>query len=104
MPRYTFTPHPNDPMQVGVPVRTVEIPAAERVPATVRPDWKMPEPPPGGDWHAAVAWVGDGWEAHWRDDNGECPDNPLIVGDDGWPFVEDFARASDWEAIGWEVV
>lgn len=74
------------------------------VAATVRPDWRMPAHPdsrPG--WVAVVHDTGDGWSPSWERDD-ECADETLIVGDEGWPFVEDFAYASDWKALGFEVV
>lgn len=74
--------------------------------ATVRPDWRMPDPPPGGPWVATVVDTGDGWCPCWEladyDTEGATGEN-LIVGDDGWPFVQDYACANDWKDLGFRV-
>lgn len=76
------------------------------VPATVRPDWRLPAPPTNepNAWHPSVYDTGDGWLVEWRrndeNDDGEYP----IVGNNGWPFVEDEAAASDWRSLGFEVI
>lgn len=68
--------------------------------ATLRPGWVMPTAP--GPYLPTVHNTGDGWCTSWMGEDGE--EGPLIVGEDGWPFVEDSARAADWEACGWWVV
>jgi hypothetical protein len=69
--------------------------------ATVRPGWTMPTRP-APEFLPVVHNTGDGWCTSWQGEDGE--EGPLIVGEDGWPFVEDSARAADWEACGWWVV
>jgi hypothetical protein len=75
-----------------------------RVAAVLRPGWKMPEPPPGGPWRAVVHDTGDGWSPSWESDDDASVEDHLIVGDEGWPFLDDFAYPSDWTALGFEVV
>lgn len=71
-------------------------------PATIRPGYVLPTPPAAG-WIATVHDTGDGWCTSWEGPDGEEGD--LIIGDEyGWPFVEDIAHATDWEAAGWVVV
>lgn len=72
--------------------------------ATVRPDWKMPEPPPyppsSGSWRAIAVDAGDAWVLCWGGENGdEGPDMGAV-----WPFVEDEANWRDFESLGFEVV
>lgn len=70
----------------------------DRKPATVRPDWSMPEKPSEGYRPAAVN-EGE-WEVGWvNDDDDWVP----IIGDDSWPFVEEEASDKDWERLGFEV-
>ena len=97
MSRFRFIP------AVGlVEVKSAPAPRPPRPPAGIRPEWERPAPPStGGPWLLSVYDSGDGWHTHWANPDGECID---IVGDGGWPFIEDFARASDWEGIGFDVV
>lgn len=68
--------------------------------ATVRPDWKMPEPPPGGPWHPVAIYVFNDWVLCWTGEHGE--EGPYMG--DAWPFVEDWANRYDFESLGFEVV
>ena len=97
MSRFKFTPRAgHTEIKPGSPLRPT------RIPVGIRPEWQKPEPPStGGPWLLSVYDSGDGWHTHWANPDGECID---IVGDEGWPFIEDFARASDWEGIGFDVV
>jgi hypothetical protein len=94
--RYDFTPDTGAKRASQLP------PLPVRTPATIRPDWTMPPPPPGGPWHAVVHDTGDGWCTSWEGAEGD--EGELIVGEIGWPFVEDEAGWRDWERAGWVVV
>jgi len=91
----TITPKPTaDPK----PAECLPMP----IPATLRPGYVLPTPPAPG-WFPVVTDTGDGWCTSWEGPDGEEGD--LIVGDEfGWPFVEDTARAADWERAGWVVL
>lgn len=90
------------PTEPPVPLCTEPPPRVCHIAATVRSDWTMPAPPPGGPWRAVVHDTGDGWSPSWESEDGD--EGPLLVGDEGWPFVEDSATGRDWEAVGFEVV
>lgn len=75
------------------------------VPATVRPDWTLPAPPTDepDTWHPSAYDTGDGWLMEWRrNDENDDGDYPM-TGETAWPFVEDYAYASDWRGLGFEV-
>lgn len=107
MARTTWTP-PQPPQPVSKPV------VPTRPPATVKPGWKLPEPPVcpgcGGKAFAAVHNTGDGWVWGW--DCNECGPDHLCWSDDypgvgnmyEWPFNEDWAQGTDWDQVGVEVV
>lgn len=83
---------------------TLPAEAGPPVPATVRPSWRRPEKPPG-DWYLAVHHTGDGWWLHWASDTERLDVSDVeIVGEQAWPFVETYAFASDWRALGIRVV
>jgi hypothetical protein len=79
-------------------------------PATIRPDWKRPEPPTQpGKRILTVDNSGDGWLPQWSpaDDTGEPSERAFtdeddtrepipLVGEEHWPFVEDVVTAEDW--------
>ena len=74
--------------------------------ATIRPDFKMPEPPVTqcSQCESAVIpyayWTGDGFLFFWEcsPDCGHIGEQEFLIED--WPFVEDIARAEDIEAAG----
>ena len=93
-------------------------PKPKRPPATVKEGWKLPDPPEcpdcGHKAQAAVHNTGDGWVWGWDCPNNECGSGPdpfcWCDGDPGvgemyeWPFNEDWAQGTDWEAVGVDVV
>lgn len=82
--------------------------------AHLKPGWKMPMSPSAACPYCkqrvipvAVS-TGDGWALYWDCESGCEPfaDQPgagIIEGESAWPFVDDFAKASDWERIGFKV-
>ena len=78
--------------------------------ATIKSDWKMPEPPNlvcscGQQCNVAEALLdGDGWLFFWECPDG-CGEHPetmdLWIG--VWPFVEDWANAEDMKAAGFRI-
>lgn len=69
-----------------------------RAPATIRPDWVMPEPPQPDMFPIAVD-TGDGWWWGWESNS--MDESPGIT---DWPFIEDYATGKDWERAGFCVV
>lgn len=78
---------------------TVPVPKVAPEPAIVRPDWRRPFPK--ARCRLVAHNTGDGWWFGWERDDGETFD---IVGEEAWPFVDDWATASDWRRLGIEVV
>lgn len=74
--------------------------------ATIRPDWKRPEPPPGEGWIlSAYLDEGNGWDLHWsRERDGEEEEEYQPLSGDPWPFVEDEASTADVVAAGFRVI
>lgn len=75
------------------------------MPATVKANWKMPPAPACkscGQPSQPVAYHDvDAWYLYWYCDGASCFfDSDMI---DVWPFQEDFARASDFESLGFVV-
>jgi hypothetical protein len=73
----------------------------KRKPATVRADWTLPT---GACSECGAKKV----PTAYRDDDGwgvtlDCPDDCVDPEPVAWPFVEDRATASDFEAAGWVV-
>lgn len=68
---------------------------------TLKAGWRMPEAPVEG---AIPAFYNDGGEVwlHWvRDDEEHLPvEEDGVEIDIDWPFVEDFAKHSDLESLG----
>ena len=63
---------------------------------TLITDWRMPEKPTPEA--VAVAHdTGDGWDLSWDNDGDRLGDIP-------WPYDHDFAKQSDLEALGFDIV
>mgnify|MGYP001575745007 CR=1 FL=1 len=93
----------------------IHLPVAEKkqyVPATIRPDWKMPESPVGkicpecGEKIEPIAHnTGDGWFLGWQCEGGICATDKLEDGMiDVWPFVEETANWRDLQDAGFTIV
>lgn len=81
--------------------------------AHVRPGWKPPAPPDivcpscGGKPTKMIIYnTGDGWLMSWECDKycGGMEEEAMMTKESDWPFVEDAARAEDFEALGFEEV
>lgn len=76
--------------------------------ATIKPDWKLPEPPLCEECKEPMtpcAYItDDGWAWGW--DTYECAHGSHEWENDSWdwPFNEDYADGKDWQAAGVEVV
>lgn len=80
-----------------------EIERLNRKPAVVREDWTMP-PKPAGDYVATVISEGDGWSPHWYSETERVEYIEFPPGNSSWPFVDETAYGTDWEALGFVVV
>jgi len=80
--------------------------------ATIKPDWKLPEPPKclecGEPLTAVAHHTGDGWVWHWYTTGNPCWHEPeefdTTEHQIDWPFVEEWVKGDDWTAAGFEVV
>lgn len=82
------------PLKPQAPEPTPEPPKRSPPIATVRPGWKLPEPPKAGAvaiYYIDIGEVHLGWDL-----DGES------VGGIDWPFVGDHAVIADLEAAGFE--
>lgn len=79
----------------------------KQTPATMRPDWRLPLTPTCPEHDEPMNPVchntGDGWWWGWECDALGCLHIIEEPVDFDWPFVEDRARASDWERLGIQV-